>query len=287
MGGSSGSAGPVIRTGQTMSKIDPVDILAVLLRNDLSSFIQRSFATVDPGTEYKHNWHIDAITHALTQCLLGKQQRLLITQPPRSLKSICTSVAYAAWVLGHDPAQRIICVSYSQELALELARQFRVIVGSEWYRRLFPLMRLDKDTEAHVVTTRGGGRLATSIGGTLTGRGADTIIIDDPLKAEDAQSETARKRVIDWYTNTLLSRFNDQPSGVLILVMQRLHEEDLAGQVAEHWPTLDLPAIAIEDQRVQIGPGEYHHRKAGELLHHIDLVVPIPVAGKCDLFSIG
>ncbi len=242
-------------------------LLNAILKSDLSAFIAKVFDTLSPGVPYHHNWHIDAIAYALTRCYRLEEHRLVITQPPRSLKSICTSVAFVAWALGHNPCLSFICVSYSQDLSLDLAHKFRVIVNSEWYRTLFPNVRFTKDTEAYCLTTLGGGRLATSIGGTLTGRGAEIIIVDDPLKAEDAHSEVIRKRVLTWYTDTLLSRFNDPNRSRLILVMQRLHEEDLAGAVTMDWAHLDLPAEAIEDQSVPIGPNRFHHRKAGELLH--------------------
>ena len=109
-----------------------------------------------------------------------------------------------------------------------------------------------------MVTTAGGSRYATSIGGTLTGRGADLIIVDDPLKAEEAMSEPARKRVIDWYAGTLVSRLNDKEMGPIVVIMQRLHENDLAGHLLEQkgWIHLDLPAIAIEDGVIAIGQGK-------------------------------
>jgi predicted phage terminase large subunit-like protein len=245
-------------------------VLAALLRTDLTAFVHKAFNTVSPGDIYHHNWHIEAITHELRRCRGGENTRLLISQPPRSLKSICSSVAFVAWALGHDPALRFICVSYSQELAAELARQFRLVIDSDWYRGLFPKMRLVKDTGTQCVTS-GGGRIATSIGGTITGRGADIIIVDDPLKAEDAASETARTEVIKWYSSTLATRLNDKQRGVIIVVMQRLHEEDLAGHLLEQggWRHLDLPAIAIEDQRIRIGPAsaDVHHRKEKSVLH--------------------
>jgi hypothetical protein len=175
------------------------DVLCALLRTDLASFIHKVFYTVFPGSTYLPNWHIDAIVHQLLQVERGRCPRLLINQPPRSLKSLSVSVAYVAWLLGHDPGRRIIVVSYSNDLAAELHRQFRMVVDSAWYGDLFPGMRTARDTGTEFVTTAGGSRYATSVGGTLTGRGADLIIIDDPLKAEEALSESARKRVIDWY----------------------------------------------------------------------------------------
>ncbi|MEX1303682.1 MAG: phage terminase large subunit [Rhodovibrionaceae bacterium] len=245
------------------------DLLNVALRHDLHSFVRKTFATVSPGDRFQSNWHIEAIAYLLNRCYHGEAHRLIITQPPRSLKSICSSVAFVAWALGHDPQLRFICVSYSQDLADELSRQFRLVVESAWYRQTFPGMRLKRSSEGECITTAGGGRLATSVGGTLTGRGADIIIIDDPLKAAEAQSETARRAVIDWYRTVLVTRLNDKARGSIVLVMQRLHEEDLAGYLLEQggWTHLDLPAIAIEDQTVALAAEVDYHRRAGELLH--------------------
>jgi len=198
-------------------------ILAALLRTDLRYFIRKVFATVSPGECYMHNWHIEAIVYRLMLIYFKHNLRLLINQPPRSLKSICVSVAYVAWLLGHDPSRRVIVVSYSQDFAAELHRQFRMVVNSDWYQILFPATRWSKETGLDLVTTMGGGRYATSIGGTLTGRGADVIIVDDPLNASEALSEPARKRVIDWYAGSLVSRLNDKETDAIVAVMQRLH----------------------------------------------------------------
>ncbi|MCP3459183.1 phage terminase large subunit [Bradyrhizobium sp. CCGUVB23] len=232
-------------------------------------FIHKAFCTVFPGATYLPNWHIEAIAFQLLRIESGDCHRLLINQPPRSLKSLSVSVAYVAWLLGRDPSRRIIVVSYSNELAAELHRQFRMVIESAWYRSLFPAMRTARDTGSELVTTAGGGRYATSVGGTLTGRGADLIIIDDPLKAEEAMSELARKRVIDWYGGTLVSRLNDKEKGAIVVVMQRLHEDDLAGHLlqAGGWLHLKLPAIATEDSQIPIGRGKHHARRASEVLH--------------------
>ena len=113
-------------------------VLAALLRNDLRYFVWKCFQTILPGTPYLPNWHIDAIVHQLMRVQAGDISRLLINQPPRSLKSICVSVAYVAWLLGHDPTRRIIVVSYANEFAAELHRQFRMVIDAPWYRALFP-----------------------------------------------------------------------------------------------------------------------------------------------------
>jgi predicted phage terminase large subunit-like protein len=248
---------------------DQQAVVKAILRQDLGTFVAKTFQHLCPGDRYLPNWHIDAIVNELRAVHEGANRRLIITQPPRSLKSICSSVAYVAWSLGHDPSKRFACVSYSQDLAATFARQFRTVVTSDWYRALFRDMRLAKEAESECITTKGGGRFAISVGGSLTGRGADIIIIDDPMKADEAHSETARRAVSEWYSGTLLSRLDDKQNGAIILVMQRLHEDDLAGILLREgdWRHLDLPAIAEEDQKIRIGPNAVHARKKGEALH--------------------
>ncbi len=244
-------------------------LLQAILRESLPFFIRKAFATVSPGEAFLPNWHIAAIAHQLMRVHAGQTQRLLINQPPRSLKSICVSVAYVAWLLGHDPTRRVIVASYSGDFAAELHRQFRLVASSGWYAELFPGTKWAKETGLQLVTTRNGGRYATSVGGTLTGRGGETIIIDDPLNASEAQSELARKRVIDWYGGTLVSRLNNKNTGAIIAVMQRLHEDDLAGHLLRQggWEHLELSAIALEERIVELGNGKTHLRHVGDVLH--------------------
>ena len=119
------------------------------------------------------------------------------------------------------------------------------------------------------MTTRRGSRLATSTGGTLTGRGGDILILDDPMKSDDANSETGRLHCQEWCSNTLLSRLDDKVNGTIILVMQRLHVDDLAGHLMQQggWDILEPPAIAEVEQVIPIGPGRFHHRAIGDVLH--------------------
>jgi predicted phage terminase large subunit-like protein len=245
------------------------DVFAALLRRDLRFFVWKAFRTIVPGIGYLANWHVAAIVYQLMRVHRGENSRLLINQPPRSLKSICASVAYVAWLLGHDPTRRVIVVSYSAELAAELHRQFRMVIDAPWYSALFPAMRPARDTGTELVTTAGGSRYACGVGGSLTGRGADLIIVDDPLKAEEAMSELARRRVIDWYTGTLVSRLNNKKQGAIVVVMQRLHQYDLAGHLIEQggWEHLNLPALAIEESVIPIWPEKQIIRRPGDVLH--------------------
>ncbi|MBW3096043.1 phage terminase large subunit [Pseudohoeflea coraliihabitans] len=245
--------------------------LLQLARGELATFTGLAFLTIQPGEPYLTNWHIRAISHALGEVMNGRCKRLIITMPPRSLKSIAASIAFPAFVLGHDPSKKIINVSYAQSLSVQLANGFRSIVEAPFYRHLFPDFKVSdrKNTENELQTTQGGFRMATSVGGQLTGRGADIIIIDDPMKADDVSSATTRQRIVEWMQTTLMSRLNSQREGAIVVVMQRLHVDDLAGVLLESggWTHLNLPAIAEEDQRIPTGDGKHHHRAVGDLLH--------------------
>ena len=246
-------------------------LAAAIIGTDLYSFIRASFPIVSGGGEFLPNWHVEAMAYALTEVLGGRMRRLIITVPPRSLKSICASVALPAFALGHDPRRRIICVSYSEQLARKHANDCRALMRSDLYRAVFPATRISpaKDTETEVMTTARGSRLATSVGGTLTGRGGNLLIIDDPLKPQDAHSESARDSLKQWYANTLLSRLDNKVDGSIVIVMQRLHPDDLVGHLLEQsgWIHLNLPAIAEEHTMVPLGPGRHYLRRIGDLLH--------------------
>lgn len=243
------------------------------LRNDFCAFNQRAFAQLYPQTDFSSNWHLEVIASKLEECRKGNIKRLIINVPPRSLKSHTASVAFPAYLLGHEPSSQILCVSYGQELANKLSIDTRNVMASEWYQETFGnRLSPDKQSVTEFVTPRRGFRMATSVGGVLTGRGAEFIIIDDPMKPDDAVSESQRKATNDWYDGTLYSRLNDKAKGCIIIVMQRLHLDDLVGHVLEQeeWEVLSFPAIAVQDEtftyRDQYGWKTYT-RKVGDVLH--------------------
>ena len=223
-----------------------------IVRQDLMTFVERSFYELNPQTRFLSSPHIEVLVSKLEACRQGKIRRLIINLPPRSLKSHAASVVFPAWWLGHDPSKQIICASYGQELADKHARDCRNLIASAFYRRLFPNTHLSSEKQSvnEFVTTAQGFRMATSVGGVLTGRGADVIILDDPLKPDEALSETRRNAVNEWYDNTLVTRLNHKETGVIIIVMQRLHQDDLVGHVLtqENWELLSFPAIAEEEE---------------------------------------
>ena len=246
-------------------------VLDAVLRSHFPSFLRKVFSTLSPGQTFESGWAVEAMAYQIERLLSGDERRLIVNLPPRSLKSIAFSVALPAFALGLDPRLRIICVSYSIELAKKLANDFRAIVESEWYRRIFPGTRIGrfKNTETEIEFTERGYRLAVSVQGTLTGRGGDLIIIDDPIKPTDALSEPTRNSVNQWYLNTLLSRLDNKATGRIVIVMQRVHVEDLTGFVLdgpEDGTVLKLPAIGIVRESIPIGPERFHERLPGEVL---------------------
>ena len=161
----------------------------VLLRHDFATFAGRCFQDLNPQTDLVMNWHLEIIAAKLTAVREGKIRRLIINLPPRHLKSLLASIAFPAWCLGHDPSAQILSVSYGQELADKLARDCRSIMMSPWYRRIFSTrLAAHRQAVQEFITTAQGYRLATSNGGVLTGRGADIILIDDPLKPEEVSN---------------------------------------------------------------------------------------------------
>lgn len=233
-----------------------------LVRHDLAVFIGEVMKTVDPGTEFLPNWHIDLIAEKLQDVQHGKITRLIINMPPRSLKSVSVSVAWPAWLLGHDPSARIMAASYSASLALRHSLDCRQVIGAPWYRSVFPGVELAKDQneKRKFMTTRRGFRFATSVGGSTTGEGGNFLILDDPINPRQAMNKHLRDGVNHWYDHTFASRLNDKKKGAMVLVMHRLHEQDLTGYLLEKggWEHVSLPAVAMEDDA---------HRKTGEPLH--------------------
>ena len=254
-----------------MTIIEKRQLLNLAVRSDLTTFIHRTFQTVASGERYLHNWHVEAMAWHLAECAAGRIKRLLITMPPRYMKSICASVAFPAWVLGRDPSKRIICVSYAADLSGKHARDCRLVIESNWYKAAFPWTRLakEKNAEHEFETTRRGFRYSTSLAGTLTGRGGSLIIIDDPIKPDEAMSNASRDSANNWYDRTLYSRLNNKRDDAIVLIMQRLHVDDLVAHVLtkEKWVHLNLPLIADSEEKIRIGKDRFYLRQIGDPLH--------------------
>jgi hypothetical protein len=249
---------------KNMTTYSRARLVSALCRKDFLSFAAKCFGHIYPGKGFIRNWHYEAIAYQLMRIIEGKTKNLTINVPPRSLKSFFISVVLPAYLLGIRPSFRIVRASYSQDLSISYAVNFRKIVESDWYKKLFNVAPPIKNTDAEYHTAVGGTRYTTSVGGTLTGRGGDLIIIDDPLNGIEAYSKPAREKVIAWFTGTAGSRLDDKRTGAIIVVMQRLHQDDLTGFLLQQggWDQLKLPAVAPADLDIEIGWRKAHRRSS-------------------------
>ncbi len=227
-----------------------MQIINSLLRRDYISFLQKAFYHLNPTVDFEYNWHFECLAKALEEVSEGKNKRLIVNLPPRSLKSITINVAWPAWVLGNNPSSRIITASYSNALSYRHAMDIKMILMSSWYQRIFPDFKIIKNTKSRIVTSDFGFIYATSVGGSITGDGADILILDDPHNPQHVFSDKMRKKVHYWYENTFSSRLNNPKEGSIIIVMQRLHENDLVGYLlgknSSIWKHIKIPAKARE-----------------------------------------
>lgn len=235
----------------------------------LRDYIAQAWHVVEPATTYVHGWHIDAICDHLEAVTRGEIRNLLINMPPRSMKSLCVSVFWPTWVWITKPETRWLFSSYAQSLSTRDSLKCRRLIESPWYQRNWGhIYRLtsDQNAKTRYDNDRMGYRLATSVGGSATGEGGDIVVSDDPHNVKEAESEPVRTATLDWWDHVMSTRLNDPKTGAKVIVMQRVHEMDLAGHVLERggWDLLCLPAeyegkryhtsIGWEDPRIE--PGE-------------------------------
>lgn len=237
-----------------------------LAKRDLLAFTE--FFT--PG--YQAGWihrEVAELLDAFVQaCEEKKSPRLMIFLPPRHGKSQLVSRCFPPYLLGKHPSWEVIAATYNDQLSCDFGRDVRSILADPLYQELFPEVELRKDSNAvdFMQTTQKGKYMAVGVGGSLTGRGAHCLLIDDPVKnREDADSEVVREQTWKWYLSSAYTRV--APGGGIIVLQTRWHEDDLSGRILEHarnnpgadqWHVYSFPAIAIEDEK---------HRKAGEALH--------------------
>ena len=242
--------------------------LEALLRQNFLAFAMRAFSVVNPDKKLDMNWHLDAMCHALQTSANTPADRLIIEVPPRHLKSFAASIAFTAWLLGRNPSLKILVASYGSELAEEHDRQTRNLMSSDFYKSLFPATRIVRARNGELMTSLGEMRKAVSVGGATTGFGADYIIIDDLIKASDAQSNAELWRVQEYLTSTLITRLNNPSDGRIICVQQRLSEMDPAGFLKDKgsYRTLSLLSVASRHERIELTGGKSHTRNVGDLL---------------------
>ena len=249
---------------------DP-ETMDAIYRSDFIEFAMRCMRVLEPGTNITPNWHHKVIGNALSEARLGIVRRLVINQPPKTLKTHLVSVCYTLWLLLHNPGMKIAIISHDEVLAAKIVRQIRQILKSPWYSSLAPntVISKDKDSETVFETTAGGEVRAFSVNGGITGHGFDVIIIDDPQKASTAHSEVERENVVSAYKSAISSRFKDPSTGILIVVMQRLHVDDFSAFILKTHSDvrhLSIPARATKTIEYEIGENQFHTYKEGELL---------------------
>lgn len=244
---------------------------AILHRRAFKYFVREVFRQLHPNhPPLELTWYMQAMCHALEQTRLGDCRRLVINVPPRHGKSVTAAVAFCAWLLGWDPTAKILVGTYNEDLARLHDRQLRQIMDSPEYRAAFPGTIIDRKTtrQLELRTTAGGFRMAVTTGGTATGFGGGYILLDDCMKAQDANSEAERIKVRDWYRGTIGTRLDNKGEGVIISIQQRLHEDDLTSFILDAGAThLNLPAIAQKHDWIALGGGSFHERNPGDLLN--------------------
>lgn len=218
-----------------------------LARRHLKDFILYNFE------DFKLNWHHEVIFEKLEAVEKGKIKKIMFFLPPRHSKSEICSIQFPAWAIGRNKNKHIIEASYSGDLATDFGRQTRNLIKAREYQNIFRGVKLAEDSEAKGKwNTNGRGAYnAVGVGGATTGKGADFLIIDDPIKnRQDAESEVIRQNIWDWYRSTARTRLS--PTGAIILIMTRWHDDDLAGRIlqnSEGWDIIEFPALAIKDEK--------------------------------------
>ena len=246
------------------------------MRRSLKEFTKNSWPTIEPGREFYDNWHIDAISEHLQAVVEGDIRRLIINIPPRHMKSISVAVALPAWTWTIQPQKRFLFASYASSLSVRDSVKCRRLIDSPWYKAHFGetfALTGDQNQKQRFENDKTGQRIATSVDGALTGEGGDIIVIDDPHNVREAESSAVREGVLEWWDQAMQSRLNDPKTGAFVIIMQRVHENDLTGHILaneyDDWDHLCLPA------RYEIGhPTPPHSRlnftdprtKEGELL---------------------
>lgn len=216
-------------------------------RQSLRLFVPWAWPILEPGTVFQANWHIDLICEYLEAVTAGEVLRLVINIPPRYMKSLLVSVLWPCWEWYRQPSARYIFSSYAEGLASHHSLSRRRLIRSRAYRRFAPDVHLTKDQQEKLEfhTTKGGIMVATSTGGSITGKGGTRLIIDDPHNPTQAESDTQRQQALDFYRYTLSTRLDDPKRDAIVVVMQRLHTRDLTAVCLEQgFEHLCLPALA-------------------------------------------
>jgi predicted phage terminase large subunit-like protein len=215
--------------------------------SSLLSFVSVAWAAVEPSTPYSRNWHIDAICEHLEAVTAGQIRNLIINMPPRHSKSLLVCVFWPCWEWTLHPERRWLFASYAQSLSIRDSVKCRRLIRSPWYQKLYGSryhLTGDQNQKMRFENNKTGYRLATSVGGLGTGEGGDRIIVDDPHNVLEAESIRVRSATLTWWDETMATRGNDPKTAARVIVMQRVHQDDLTGHVLAQggYEHLKLPA---------------------------------------------
>jgi predicted phage terminase large subunit-like protein len=214
------------------------EVLRRKARKSLYYFTKFMWTVIEPETPFVDGWHLEALCEHLEAATKFQIPRLVVNEPPRHMKSILVCVMWPAWVWGKYPNRSFIFGSHSASLAQRDSIKCRQVITSDRYKEVFGAAYSlvdDQNTTSRFTNTRGGTRRAVGVGTSLTGDGADYVVVDDPHDAGEIYSEVARDKVIYWYDKVLSTRVNNPLRNVKVVVMQRLHEMDLCGHIRKHF----------------------------------------------------
>lgn len=245
-------------------------LLAEKAQRNLADFTKQAWHIIEPSTDYIHGWAIDAISEHLMAVSAGQIRDLLINIPPRHTKSISVACMWPCWEWITQPHIRWMFASYSLQLSERDSRKCLDIITDRWYQRNFgDAFKLRHTTQRRFENDHHGYRLAVSTTSAATGEGGDRVVCDDPHNALEADSSVKRNKVLDWWDRTMSTRVNSAKTGSRVIVMQRLHQNDLSGHLLSQggWVHLNLPAEFEPSRRTFTSIGWSDPRKEeGELL---------------------
>ena len=267
--------------GKTISIEEQLqDLDRAEFEDSLYAFLMNGWKYIDPAP-FAHGWPIEAVAEHIQAVVDGDIKRLIINIPPRCAKSSLTSVAFPAFTWAQrrksdtsGPGVQFLHASYSQILTLRDSTKCRRLIESPWYQGLwgdrFHLMA-DQNTKSRFDNDKGGSRLSTSVGSSLTGEGGNIIVVDDPNAAQEAHSEATIATTIEWWDGALSTRLNNAKTGAFVVIQQRLGEEDLTGHILSkevgEWTHLCLPMRFEPERSFMTSIGwEDPRKEAGELL---------------------
>ena len=212
-------------------------LLTRLAEQSLYAYLRQAWAILEPGTPFVENWHIPYLAEHLEAVTAGDITRLLINLPPRTSKSIVTTVVWPTWEWIRNPQLRCLFASYAESLAVKHSVDRRLLLQSDWYQsRWGDQVRLvsDQNEKAEFSNERRGSMMALSLNGSVTGKGGDRIIVDDPHNPSDILSDAIREQTIHLFLTTLTTRLDDKRHGAIVVLGQRLHHRDLSAICREH-----------------------------------------------------